>query len=67
MPFINHMFKDSQTFHASQIDNVKRMCVGEVPKSHIKKNFPLDAHHLLNKWHKDSVKEWKEMINNHDI
>ena len=67
MTFTNHRLKDLHTFHAAQIDNAKRMCVVEVPKSQIKEKFPIDAHRPLNKWCAASVKERKEMLNNHGI
>ena len=65
--FINHRLKDLQTLHATQTDYAKLLCVGDVPKSQIKKNFPIDAQHPLNKWCKDLVKERTQMLINHDF
>ena len=67
MTFTSHGLKDLKTFHTTKIDNFKSMCVGKTPKSQTNKYFPLDSHHPMNKWCTASVKELKEMLNNHDI
>ena len=59
MPFTKHILKHSHIFYAAQIDNVKRMCVGEAPKSQIKKHLTLDVYHHMKKWHTASAKERK--------
>ena len=67
VPLTNFRQKDIDTFTQTQIDHVKRTCVGDVPNSQITTQFPTDADHHLNKWCTASLMERMNMLNNHDI
>ena len=67
MPFIKLRKKDMDVWLETQIINVKRTRAEDVSTSQISKQFSRDNNHSLNEWHTDSLDDFTNMLNNHDM